>query len=205
RGGAINFFRKPFKIEEVIEVVSNAVKHYTSFSYHELASPDFLHESKAFSLKVGRANLLPIVNQIVFNCGALFSEAEIINIKIGIEEMITNAIEHGSLGIGYETKRQALVDGNFYELCRKRLTDPANLSKNVSISSTLTQDKLVVEVSDSGPGFDWKNLPSVTSENIHTFNGRGILLTRIFFDQVDYNQAGNKVTLQKFKNSQSFI
>ena len=54
-----------------------------------------------------------------------------------------------------------------------------------------------VTIRDEGKGFDWRALPAVVPENLLAFNGRGIFLTKIYFDDVEYNEAGNQVTLRK--------
>ena len=54
-------------------------------------------------------------------------------------------------------------------------------------------------IGDDGRGFDWRTLPAVEPENILAFNGRGIFLTKIYFDEVVYNDSGNVVTLRKHK------
>ena len=54
-------------------------------------------------------------------------------------------------------------------------------------------------IRDDGGGFDWRKLPAVEPENLLAFNGRGIFLTKIYFDEVTFNDTGNEVTLRKFK------
>jgi anti-sigma regulatory factor (Ser/Thr protein kinase) len=38
-------------------------------------------------------------------------------------------------------------------------------------------------------------VPELSAESLLRFNGRGILLTRIYYDEVRYNEKGNEVTL----------
>ena len=40
-------------------------------------------------------------------------------------------------------------------------------------------------------------MPEVAPENLLAFSGRGIFLTKIYFDEVEYNETGNQVTLRK--------
>ncbi len=54
-----------------------------------------------------------------------------------------------------------------------------------------------ITIRDDGKGFDWRTLPEVEPENLLAFNGRGIFLTKIYFDEVIYNDSGNQVTLRK--------
>jgi anti-sigma regulatory factor (Ser/Thr protein kinase) len=65
--------------------------------------------------------------------------------------------------------------------------------------SRLAPDLFEITIRDEGGGFDWRKLPAVAPENLLAFNGRGIFLTKIYFDEVSYNELGNEVTLRKRK------
>lgn len=107
-----------------------------------------------------------------------------------IEEMIANAIEHGNLAIGFVKKSEALKQGNFGSLIKQKLINSKNSQKKIYISSHLAGKSFTITIKDQGDGFDWKSL--------HHYNGRGIILTKIFFDEVIYNNPGNQVTLKKY-------
>jgi DNA-binding response OmpR family regulator len=195
RGGAVNFFKKPFDFHEVLEVVRSVARHRVSPDPTPFHSPHLVEETKRFEFTAGDTQLQPIINQIALHLGAIAAESEIVHLKIGIEEMVKNAVEHGSLGISCEEKHRALEDGVFGELVHERLATAENARKRVRVTSHLTLDELAVSVSDEGEGFDWRSLPAVSPETLLRFNGRGILLTRIYFDDVRYNEKGNEVTL----------
>jgi DNA-binding response OmpR family regulator len=197
RGGAINFFRKPFQVEEVVEVLQQVLRHRETIVFPELDTPTLREEEKRFAFTPPGPNILPLINQIVLNARPLFSDADIINIRIGIEEMLNNAIEHGCLGIGFDEKNTALHDGVFEELVRKKTAELAGQPRQVLVSSRLTGSTLEVVIRDEGKGFDWQGLRLPAQENLLHLNGRGIFLTRIFFDAVEYNERGNEVTLRK--------
>ncbi len=197
RGGAINFFRKPFKVEEVIDVLHQVLRHRDKIIYPDLVAPMLTEEEKHFVITPIETSLLPIINQIALNLGSRFPDAEIINLRIGIEEMLNNAIEHGCLDIGFEEKNTALHNGTFSALVREKAKQHADKPRRAYVHSRLTEDELTVTVRDEGVGFDWRSLPSSSTESLLHFNGRGIFLTKIFFDVVEYNAAGNQVTLRK--------
>jgi len=57
-------------------------------------------------------------------------------------------------------------------------------------------------IADEGPGFDPKSLPDPRdSESLESVSGRGVMLMRLFMDEVTYNESGNSVTLVKRKQS----
>jgi anti-sigma regulatory factor (Ser/Thr protein kinase) len=57
---------------------------------------------------------------------------------------------------------------------------------------------MTVEIADEGPGFDPSKLPDPTDpENLLRPHGRGVMMMKLFLDDVQYNDQGNKVTLVK--------
>ncbi len=199
RGGATNFFKKPFNTLELIDEIRRIVGFRIEAARSGLFSPFLTTETKTFMLPAGVSTYYPIVNQITLQLPCLVPPEEILNLKIGIEEMITNAIEHGNLGISFEEKSEAVREGRLDQLIAERTAESERAGRKVFVSSHLNADLFEVTVRDEGRGFDWKTLPEVAAENLLAFNGRGILLTKIYFDEVMYNETGNQVTLRKHR------
>jgi CheY-like chemotaxis protein/anti-sigma regulatory factor (Ser/Thr protein kinase) len=197
RGGATNFFKKPFVVRELIEEIRKVVSFRLEAARSTLFSPHLVEETKHFVLPPGEVFYFPVINQASLQLPAILPEEDILNLKIGIEEIITNAVEHGNLGISFQEKNSAIHDGRLAELIAERMRDPGRARRRVFIDSHLTPELFQITVRDEGDGFDWRNLPEVAPENLLSFNGRGILLTRIYFDEVVFNDAGNEVTLRK--------
>ena len=199
RGGAVNFFKKPFDFQEVLAVVRSVSRHRLSPDPAPFQSRYLVEENKVFELLTSDVQVQPVINQIALHLGSIADETQIIHIRIGIEEMINNAVEHGHLGITLEEKHEALEKGVFGELVRRRLETDGNADKKIRVTSRLTRTELVLTIRDEGPGFDWRSLPALSPEALLRYNGRGILLTRIYFDEVLYNEKGNEVTLIRKK------
>jgi CheY-like chemotaxis protein/anti-sigma regulatory factor (Ser/Thr protein kinase) len=197
RGGASNFFKKPFNVRELIDEIRKVVEFRIEAARSTLYSPLLVEETKRFVLPRADSPYFPIINQITLQLPCLLPEEEILNLKIGIEEMVMNALEHGNLGITFAEKSKAIDDGRLGDLIaeRGRVSDAAG--RTVAISSSLTRDLFEITIRDQGAGFDWRSLPTVAPENLLSFNGRGIFLTKIYFDEVLYNDSGNEVTLRK--------
>jgi two-component system, OmpR family, response regulator len=80
----------------------------------------------------------------------------------------------------------------------------------VSISYELTDDALRFVVADEGPGFDPSHVPHAATEDDPVAHmeireqlglrdgGFGIMIARGMVDRVEYNDAGNQVTLIKY-------
>ena len=201
RGGAANFFKKPFNFQEILEVIKNVVRHRSEKLTSACYSPFLIEESKYFEIITGKANLFPVINQLSLNMENVFPKSEIINLKIGIEEMLTNAIEHGNLGINFKEKNKAIENGNFGELLDSKVHEGNNRYKKVFVYSQLSKDKLQITIRDEGNGFDWRAIVNSFPNNFLTYNGRGIFLTKIFYDEVIFNEQGNEVTIIKKKKN----
>jgi len=102
---------------------------------------------------------------------------EIFGIRLALEEAVVNAIKHGNR-----------LDKN----------------KRVHVLCKSTEDKIWIEISDEGPGFNPKLVPDCTdAAHIDAPNGRGIMLMRNFMSRVDYNQTGNTVVMEKLRGKSS--
>ncbi len=197
RNGAANYFKKPFNFQEVTEVIKHILKYRADLDSAQYYSPFLTEEKKNFVFTTEEADIFPIINQITINLARLVPTAEILNLKIGMEEILKNAIEHGNLNISAEEKNQAIEQGVFGKLINSRLQLNSNGRKKISITAKLDRESFTVTIRDQGEGFNWKSLLLPTAESLFNFSGRGILLTRIYFDEVFYNDRGNEVTLVK--------
>jgi len=61
----------------------------------------------------------------------------------------------------------------------------------------ITEKEIIVEVSDSGEGFDFLNLPDPTDPtNIEKGSGRGIFIMKNLSDSLEYENNGSKVVMK---------
>jgi len=106
--------------------------------------------------------------------GAGYPARDVFGVRLALEEAIVNAIRHGH--------------GN----------DP---SKHVSVRYRVSEDCVLVEVADQGPGFDPEQVPDpLAPENLERPGGRGLLLMRAYLTWLRYNRRGNSVVLCKCRS-----
>jgi len=196
RGGATNFFKKPFSMHDLVQEIRSVAEFRREASRAALFTPFLEEETKLFRIPSSAERFFTVINQVALQLRAILAADEVLNIKVGIEEMITNAIEHGNLGISYQEKAAAIAKGTFAELVAERLRGIVG-GRTVTVSSRLTRERFQISIRDEGDGFDWRGLPTVDAENLLSFSGRGIFLTKIYFDEVRYNERGNEVTMVK--------
>ena len=103
-----------------------------------------------------------------------FSARDVFGVRLALEEAIVNAIKHGNR------------------------MDP---QKTVRISCAVNHSRVRVEIEDQGAGFRVEDVPDPTlDENLERPCGRGIMLMKAFMNLIEYNDAGNKITLEKIRD-----
>lgn len=106
-----------------------------------------------------------------------WSSRDLFGIRLALEEAIVNAIRHGN-----------------------RL----DASKQVHVVCKSTAERIWIEITDQGKGFNPGAVPDCTdAEHIDCPNGRGIMLMRNFMSRVEYNPRGNVVTMEKLRPGSS--
>ena len=139
-----------------------------------------------------------VVDELLHDMEHVYGESASGHLRLGIHEMLLNAIEHGNLEISAEEKRNAIETDQYDQLLADRRRDPKYATRRVRVNVVQHRDRGVYEVciKDEGNGFDWKgwiNRQSTADE----INGcwRGIVLTNRAAESMRYNDAGNEVTL----------
>lgn len=203
RNGAVNYFNKPVEIKEVL----NTLRRYSSLASgydFELFAPDFLRDERlTLVLKNDLTQINHAVQLIVNRCRSIFPLSEIFLLRFGIYEMMINAIEHGNLGISYEEKTRALEENRLNELIQERAANPEMARRRVYVDCQISPGGVVCSIRDEGNGFDHSIYSSVQDpgqlfEELGTsLHGRGIMLTCLQFDKVEFNDIGNTVRLEK--------
>ena len=90
-------------------------------------------------------------------------------VELLIREALTNAVLHGS---GCEPSRRVIL----------RLT--------------VDQEGVTIEVSDEGPGFDWRSALARPMVTLYE-SGRGLTIYRKYADSVSFNETGNIIVLKR--------
>lgn len=103
-----------------------------------------------------------------------YCEDDVFAVHLAMEEAIINAVKHGNR---------------------------ADCSKNVTIEYDITPEKLTIQITDEGGGFEPQNVADPRNgENIYKTGGRGVLLIKSYMDAIEYNQAGNSIIMTKINS-----
>ncbi|MFO0846551.1 MAG: ATP-binding protein [Gemmataceae bacterium] len=99
------------------------------------------------------------------------TDKEIFSVRLALEEALINAIKHGN---------------------------QMDRDKKVRISYRFLHDRLEIQITDEGTGFDPNDVPDPTAvENLERPCGRGLMLMRHYMSEVNYNDRGNSVVMAK--------
>lgn len=124
----------------------------------------------------------------------LCAEKELLRLGIALEEALLNACLHGNL----ELESVLREDGGdqFEALADERGRQDPWMRRRIHVSARITQDQARIVVRDEGAGFDPLQLPDPTDpENLLKPHGRGVMIMKMFLDEVEWNAAGNQVTM----------
>ncbi|WP_415715672.1 ATP-binding protein [Roseibium sp.] len=113
--------------------------------------------------------------------------------SVGFWELLSNAIEHGNLGIDLDLKTRLLNEGKFEEEVARRHALPEYRNRTVTAEFRSEPDRTLLKVSDEGEGFDFEDILN-REMSLDRPNGRGIKLAQQFgFDRLEYLGKGNVV------------
>jgi len=111
-----------------------------------------------------------------------------------ITEIITNAVEHGNLGITYDEKTEFVSKGTWHAEVERRISLPQHRQKIVTLALRRTPEKVTVLVEDQGPGFDFSRYVRFEESRAFDNHGRGIALAGSFLE-LQFLGKGNRVLI----------
>jgi anti-sigma regulatory factor (Ser/Thr protein kinase) len=112
--------------------------------------------------------------------------------RLGLMELLLNAIEHGNLEIGSAMKTRLLRDHRFEDELAARLASEPYRSRRVYVRVVRADANLEIEIRDEGPGFAWQSALAADLLMSDAPNGRGIALVRqTCFPSLRYRDPGN--------------
>ena len=195
RLGANNYLQKPVRYKELRVLLA---KYQDSITLHSLDRHVALlvtHKTMILTMD----NTLPLVAHVaeflVREAGDTIAGADRMAIKLGLVELLINAIEHGNLEISYAEKMAALETTNgLTALYQDRLNRASLAQRRVTIEFCADATALTWTIRDDGAGFDWRQVISPLDQGHHgQLCGRGIFLCKMKFDELRYESAGNCV------------
>ncbi len=193
--GAYYYLTKPYAAELLLSIVNAAAR-------------DQIQQRKLIAELVARKEIISgIIKEAEFRfrtldearalaayLGSFFEDSS--KVMVGLAAILTNAVEHGNLHIGYETKKELVTNEAWEQEIANRLQLPENRNKYVRVQLKSTPEGMLITVEDEGEGFDWKEFIDFDPTRMTDPNGRGIALANITpHTKLRYLGKGNQVQL----------
>ncbi|MEE8483943.1 MAG: response regulator [Nitrospinota bacterium] len=195
--GARDYIAKPIDKEQFIRVVKNAINR----SFKKISEVGF----NPYEGNVGSITISSRKNEINYASDWVGGQVENIldKYELGlfmnfIGEFLLNAFEHGNLGIREKEKSKLLEEGNYESEIARRET---GCKAKITVSVSALESEIAVNIADEGDGFDYEKYlnmsENVLSERLDMPNGRGVQMSKNYFDSIEYKKGGANVLLTK--------
>lgn len=112
-----------------------------------------------------------------------------------LTELYVNALDHGVLGLESSLKQSPAGLTEYFAEREARLGSLADGCIQIRIDARPSAGggKLIIQIDDSGPGFDYRSRLNREMPPQTQFSGRGIWLVKELCDSVEYQASGNRV------------
>lgn len=203
RWGASNYLRKPFSSSDMLITLH---RYRNLIQERRLAhlAPRFVERQRLELNLATDPDEVASAGQFLAKRVRMFvrDPEDLMALRFSITEMLTNAFEHGNLGIDYAEKKRAFDTESWDELLAERLRDPALAARRIQVWLDMNRFGMTCVIEDEGDGFDWRSVPNpFEPENMHLDGGRGIHMTMQYVDDLTYDLDGRRVTLRsKFRH-----
>jgi CheY-like chemotaxis protein len=116
---------------------------------------------------------------------------------LGLAELLTNAVEHGNLGISYAEKSQLKREDRWEDEILERLNRTPYRERRAVARFVRTREAVIFTIIDQGAGFEWQKFLDFDPDRAFDPNGRGIALAKqSAFAKLDYQGTGNHVVAE---------
>lgn len=190
--GAHYYLSKPYDQETLVAIVVSAVRDYQ----HYIHLQDTLKQSAQTLKMMDKGSFRFKTLDDGRNLATLLANAcpDSERVVLGLIELITNAVEHGNLGITYKEKSKLNSDGTWESEVIKRLSLQQYKDRYATVEFTRGINEITFVITDQGDGFDWQQYMEISPERAFDSHGRGIALAKsISFKYIQYLNKGNQV------------
>ncbi len=199
RHGASNYLTKPIVRADVVPLLQKYAAVVEQRSTDRDVERCVVRRGGTLRFESRPALASGVAAYLVRETGHTFGAADQVALRLGLVELVLNAVEHGNLGITYEDKTRALERPDGLEaLYAERRASPVLADRRVSVDFEITSDDGTWIITDEGAGFDWRQTPDpCEGAGLLATHGRGIFLARFQFDVLEYQGSGNVVRAVK--------
>jgi YesN/AraC family two-component response regulator len=198
RHGANNYLKKPIDKKSLLGLIKKYKTIVDSRKLAKKAEGKVIEKELRIEFKTHFEHIPSIVSQLISEIGFKIDDSDKTNIELGLDELITNSIEHGNLEITYDEKVEASDNNTILDLYKERMSRPELAERKIIVDFKQKVGFVEWLITDEGKGFDWSAIPDPTKgAQLMELNGRGIFITNFLFDEMQYLGKGNQVRVRK--------
>jgi CheY-like chemotaxis protein len=197
---ANNYLRKPIRHKELLPLLNK----YSLFLGNKVSEPIDLSEGTRQNFSMSLTNdveaIPDTVNLLVQATSEILTDSDQFDVRLGLNEILINSVEHGNLEISSKDLLTAINEGKdgVKNLREIRMAKPGLSHRQVKVVYKLNDTFCEWVITDQGEGFDWKKyLNDCEKLGPLDIDCKGIFLSRFHFDTLEYVGNGNIVRVVK--------
>ena len=200
--GAEDFIKKPFDINDVIETIEKTFRKLAEEADQRKIIKYIVDENISLSIPSDFEFLNTVINYVFSHLKArwLVNDENLHDVKVCMYEALTNAFEHGNLGIPGDEKSRLLEISQqaWRDFLLERINSPEFSEKQIEVQLQINDERMVLRVRDQGQGFAYENhFNEVEPEMLFRSSGRGLLLIRSLMDDMWFEENGQALVMVK--------
>lgn len=190
--GADCYLTKPFRMLALSAMVGTVLRRARETVRVRERALELESAMGLMSEGVYRFRSLNEAAALAFGLSGLCADADMV--RIGLSELLVNAVEHGNLAIGFDRKGELLQSGIWHDEVSRRLQASDFRNREGVLRVSVGTEEVRFTICDDGEGFDWRPFLDMPSSNADHINGRGIALARkLAFPQLVFRDGGRVV------------
>lgn len=203
--GAASYVPKSELAKHLLDTVLNVLAAARSSQQHQRLMQCLRRRDLSYVLDNDSSLVPPLVDQIqkVVATMGLVDDTARVQVAIALEEAILNAVYHGNLELTsdeLEESRTSLLETSGKNPVDERRSVAPYCDRKVYVHASVSRDEAKFVIRDEGRGFNVADVADPTDPATLTReSGRGLVLMKMFMDEVTRNATGNEVTLVKRK------
>jgi anti-sigma regulatory factor (Ser/Thr protein kinase) len=155
-----------------------------------------------------RSLCTPLVEHVqrLVSAVGLVDETGSLRVALAMEEALLNALYHGNLGLSAAEIERA--NSKYHQSGQDVLPDHLSAAaheRKIHVRVQFSREQVTLTIRDEGSGFNPANIPAPTDPLNFSGDspaGRGLVLIRMFMDEVSFNESANEIRLVKRREAE---
>lgn len=199
RMGAASYVPKSILARDLVVTVERLLTLSGCRRKHSRLNDCLERSGSRFVIENNDRSLVPILVEKVMETAEDFGlcrNGKRMQLGIAVEEALNNAIVHGNLEIPTSLREED--SEQFFTELQSRLEQEPFRERQIQVDTVFSESECRITVKDEGQGFNPNAVPNPTqTEHLQKPFGRGLFLIKAFMDEVQFNEAGNQITMIK--------